>query len=203
MKKQILFIHGGTAFSKYSDFLEYLRTCEVRDPFAEALKRWTKTFADDLGDEYEVFMPTMPNKQDAKYEEWKIWFERHFQFLHDGVILVGHSQGGYFLLKYLSENDMPVTVHVVYLLASPAGPDDFEGEDGGDFAFDEEKVGEITKKAKKVYIFHSKDDPVVPLSHAERLAKLLPGAEPMTLKDKGHFLSETFPEFVAHIKEAS
>jgi len=200
MKKQLLFIHGGMAFSKYDAFLEYLRTCEVRDPFAEALKLWTRTLADDLGDEYEVFMPTMPNKQNARYEEWKIWFERYFQFLHDGVILMGHSQGGYFLLKYLSENTMPVTVRAVYLLASPAGPDDFGGEDGGDFNFDETKVGEITKKADKVYIFHSKDDPFVPYSHAERLKHLLPDADLVMFTDKGHFLKESFVELIKHVQ---
>ena len=231
MKKQLLFIHGGMAFSEYDAFLAYLQTCEVSDPLAPPQKRWTKNLPDDLGGDWDVFMPTMPNKQNAKYEEWKIWFERYFQFLHAGVVLVGHSQGGYFLLKYLSENDMPVNVRAVYLLGAPAGPGDFGveannfastpvsrvsgeqpmsldkvvggQEDGGDFAFDEKKVGAITQKAECVYIFHSKNDPVVPYSHAETLAELLPEAGPVTFENKGHFLEETFPEFLEHLRKNS
>jgi len=203
MKKQIVFIKGGEAFSHYEDFLNYLRTVEVRDPAALEQRRWTKTLQEDLGADFEVFMPTMPNKQNAKYEEWKIWLERHFQFLHDDVVLIGHSQGGYFLLKYLSENDMPVRVRALYLLASPAGPDDFGAEDGGDFAFETERIKDIQKNVKDVYIFHSEDDPVVPYSHATTLKGLLPNAKLITFSDRGHFLTETFPEFVEHIKANS
>lgn len=201
MKKQIVFIKGGEAFSNYEDFLTYLKTVEVRDPAALEQKRWTRTLQDDLGEAFEVFIPTMPNKQNAKYEEWKIWFERHFQFLHDDVVLIGHSQGGYFLLKYLSENAVPVKVKALYLLAAPAGPDDFGGEDGGDFAFDPYRLKDIMAQVKDIHILHSTDDPVVPYSHAEKLKAFLPKAELITFEDRGHFLMETFPELIDHIKE--
>lgn len=202
MKKQIVFIHGGTAFSSYDAFLQYLKTCEIKDPLEERPKRWKDTLRDDLGEEYEVFMPTMPNKQNARYDEWKIWFERHFGFLRDGVILIGHSQGGIFLLKYLSENKMPIKVGTLYLIASPGRPPQLDGEleDGGDFVFDESRVKSIENQVEKTFIFQSTDDPVVLFTHAEKLKELLPEAELVTFEDKGHFLEEKFPELLEHIR---
>ena len=52
----------------------------------------------------------MPCKFMVDYEAWKIWFERHFQFLQKEVILIGWSLGGRFLLKYLSENKFPFKI---------------------------------------------------------------------------------------------
>lgn len=200
MKKQVLYIHGATAFSDYKKFLEWLRTCEASDPLAERPGRWPDTLRSELGEDFEVYMPSMPNKQNAKYEEWKIWFERYFTFLRDGAVLIGWSQGGYFLLKYLSENAMPVAIKALYLLAAPTGPDDFGGEDGGDFTFKHEEAKNISKNVERIFIFHSKDDPVVPFSHAEKLQELLPEAESVIFEDKGHFLEERFPELTEHVR---
>ncbi len=66
--KQIVFIHGGNAFTQYEDFLEYLRTKPIEDPLNERKeKRWQTTLSETLGDTHEVYMPPMPNKQNAKY----------------------------------------------------------------------------------------------------------------------------------------
>lgn len=201
-KQQVFYIHGGSSYSRYEDFLEDLRTMPIRDlpGEPEAPKKWTRTLREDLGEDFEVFMPTMPNKMSAKYEEWKIWFERHFEYLRDGLILLGWSQGGYFLAKYLIENEPPVKIKALLLGAAPFAPDDFGGEDGGDFAFDTTKAGELSKKAEKILILHSKDDFVVPFSHGERFAAALPEAEFVVFEDKNHFLIEEFPELIAMIK---
>lgn len=199
-RKQVFFIHGATAFSDYERFLEHLRTVPLGDPLEPAPKRWKHTLGEDLGAEYEVFMPSMPNKQNAKFEEWKIWFERHFEFLRDGVILIGHSQGGYFLAKYLTENTLPLKARAVYMVAAPFEPDDFSGEDGGDFSFDTSRLANLLESTEHVFIFHSKDDPVVPLTHAERYKEALASAELVLFEDRGHFNTEEFPEIVEHIR---
>ena len=58
-----------------------------------------------LGGGYEVLIPQMPNSQNARYSEWKILFEKIISILDDEIILIGHSLGGIFLVKYFSEND--------------------------------------------------------------------------------------------------
>lgn len=195
MKQQVVYIHGGKAFSKYENFLEYLRTTEV-DPFKEHEERWPTNLASELGDGFEVIAPSMPNKQNARYEEWKIWFERHIPFLRGGVTLLGWSQGGYFLVRYLTENVLPVSVRALYLVAAPFYAEDFGGEDGGDFAFDLKLLPRLEDQVPNVHIFHSTDDFVVPYEHAEAYATHMKHAELTTFTDRNHFLQERFPELV-------
>jgi hypothetical protein len=202
MNKQLLFIHGAVAFSKYNAFLDHLMTESIDDPLGlELRKRWKDTLKEELSrDGYEVYMPSMPNRQNAKYVEWKIWFERYFEFLRDGIVLVGHSQGGYFLAKYLLENTMPVSIRALYLLAAPFEPDDFGGEDDGDFSFNTGDLVHLSSQVPDIYIFHSKDDTVVPYSHALRYHSALPAAHAVSFEDRGHFNTEEFPELLESIR---
>lgn len=204
MKKQIVFIHGGNAFSEYSDFIAYLRTKEIEDPFGGVSeKRWQPSLRELLRETHEVCYPSMPNNKNAHYAEWKLWFERYHAFLHDGVILVGYSLGGYFLAKYLSEERMPVTVDALYLLAAPFENDDFGGEDGGDFAFNPAKLPRLAEQVGSIYILHSEDDPVVPYAHALKYAAALPNARLVSFSDKNHFRLEEFPEFIELLQSAA
>jgi predicted alpha/beta hydrolase family esterase len=199
MKKQVVFIHGGEAFTSYEMFLEYLRTEEV-DPYQVKPKRWHQTLLNRLGEEYEVFTPSMPNKENAKYREWKLWFEKYIPFLRDGVVLIGHSLGGNFLGKYLIENDFPVSIGALMLVAAAYGPADFGGEDGGDFVFDTSLLHKLQNAVNQVVIFHSKDDFVVPYTHAQKYAAALTHAQLVTFEDRNHFLQLEFPELIESIK---
>ncbi len=202
MKQQVVFIHGGSAFSDYDAFLNYLKTTPLRNlPGKDSSKKWSDTLVDDLGGDFEVFTPSMPNKQNSKYEEWKIWFERHFEYLNDGVILVGWSQGGMFLSKYLSDNETPFKVKALLLLAAPYERFEIEGEDGENFYPDQNKVPELTEKIDNIIVFHSKDDFVVPYEHGEKYVAALPTAEFLSFEDKNHFLLEEFPELTEYLKK--
>lgn len=200
-KQQVFYIHGGSSYSKYEDYLETLRSTELRNlPRTMALRKWAGVLGEDLGEGYEVFAPSMPNSQNARYEEWKIWFERYFVYLRDDIILVGWSLGGMFLLKYLIENRFPRRLRALFLVASPACPFPDEAEDCGDFAFPAEKISLLADLAGQVFIFHSKDDPIVPYEHALILKKALPEAELITFSDRNHFLIEEFPEILQKIR---
>jgi predicted alpha/beta hydrolase family esterase len=203
MKKQVMFIHGGDSFTKREDFLRYLTKVEIRNlPSNQTGGFWTKTLREDLGEEFEVFMPSMPNSQNAKYDEWKIWFERHYDYLKDGVILVGWSLGGMFLAKYLIENKPKVAIKALVLLAAPCGYfDDSEGNDCGTFQFDPQQLPEITKSVKNISIWHSEDDFVVPFEHVRSYEKYLPEAEIVLFSDKNHFLVPTLSELISKIKK--
>lgn len=203
MKKQVFYIHGGSAYSDYDNFLNDIRDKTLWSPTGEIPKTWYQTLREDLGDEYEVFTPRMPNAQNAKYKEWKIWFQRHFEYLHDDVIFVGWSLGGMFLTKYLIENDTPFAVKHLFLLASVLGDgslNDENGEDDGDFGYLVEHIGLLAQKVKSVTIMHSKDDFVVPYEHALKYKEMLPSAELVLFEDKTHFLVEELPELVDLIK---
>lgn len=195
MKRQIVFIHGGEVYENYDQYVSDLRAFTI-DPFAEK-KKWRTTLSEALGDEYEVFLPQMPNKMNAKYLEWEIWFEKYLPFLKDGVILIGHSLGASFLLRYLSQKNLSIKVGGLYLIAAPYFEKD--QEEGGDFCFDEVHLPLIAQKVAKIVLIHSKDDVVVPFTHFEKLMSGFPNAESIVFDDKGHFNQESFPELIAHI----
>lgn len=200
-KKQVFYIHGGSAFSRYEDYINHLKTSELRFPHGDKPELWSKKLRQELGEDYEVFTPAMPNSQNSKYQEWKIWFERHFEFLHDDLCLVGWSQGALFLIKYLSENDLPLRISRLILIASPSFyfKDPSSGEDGGDFNLDSSKLSELANRADSIHLMHSKDDFVVPFEHALKLKEALPEAELVVFEDRNHFLQENFPELIGLI----
>jgi len=200
--QQVLFIHGGGGFSNYDDFLNSLRHNPLRNPTGEKPKRWSGALREDLGESFALFQPSMPNSENAKYEEWKTWLERHFEYLADGVILVGWSLGGMFLAKYLLENDPPFQPKSLFLLAAPAGYFvDEKGEDCGTFRFDPKNITNLATKVPEIEIWHSTDDFVVPYEHALVFSEALPTAKLVTFSDRNHFLQESFPELVEAIKK--
>jgi predicted alpha/beta hydrolase family esterase len=122
----------------------------------------------------------------------------------DEIILVGWSLGSMFLQKYLANNDLPVKVKALFLLASPHGyfKDLRSGEDGGDFNFnDADDVHSIADKVGSIVLMHSKDDFIVPYEHTLALYEKLSEAELVTFEDKNHFLVEELPELVERIKK--
>ena len=124
MKKQIVIIHGGDTFATREEYLSFLRNYEINiERFNTDKTDWKPWVRKMLQDEYEVITPQMPNKTNAQYGEWQLWFDKFIPFLNDGVILIGHSQGGIFLAKYLSENQFPKKIGGVMLVAAPYDKD--------------------------------------------------------------------------------
>jgi len=200
--KQVLFIHGGDGYSNRENFLQALQTQEIRNPKGEEVPRWSRTLRERLGADFELYQPTMPNKENAHYDEWKIWFERHLALVGEPVILVGWSLGGMFLLKYLAENEVAQEIKALFVLGTPAGHyDDGEGNDCGSFQFGLNALESVTQKVSEVHLLHSKDDFIVPYEHALALKDALSTAELHTFEDRNHFLQAEFPELVEWLKK--
>ena len=91
-------------YASHDEYLEFLKTVPVSNPFErEQQKKWKYLLESQLENTHEIAYLQMPNPRNATYQEWKIWFERHFEFMNDDIILIGNSLGGWFLAKYLSE----------------------------------------------------------------------------------------------------
>lgn len=182
--------------------MNYLRETPVRNlPGTEAGKHFTHTLREDLGEDFEVFMPSMPNKQNADFTEWSMWFERHFTYLSGEVTLVGWSLGGMFLTKYLSEQEVPFVVNKLVLLGAPCGKyDSPDGNDCGNFQFEPSVLSALAAKVEKILILHSNDDFVVPVEAAHQYKTHLPNAELVIYEDKNHFLSPKFPELLTILR---
>jgi predicted alpha/beta hydrolase family esterase len=196
MPKQIIIIHGGNAFASQEEFLNFLKNQKVSREYFMSSKRWKNTLHQELGENFEVLAPRMPNEQNAKYAEWKIWFERMLPFVEERAILLGHSLGGIFLAKYLSENKFPKKINALFIIAAPY----YEIADKGGFALGESLAG-VAAQCNNIHLYQSQDDPEVPFSEVEKYQKELPGAKMHIFKDRGHFKQEHFPEIVAEIKK--
>ena len=197
MKKQIIFIHGGETFDTYDDYVEYLRGCEF-DPYKERGRMWKDSLGEKFGSDFEVIAPQMPGQKNAKYLEWKLWFEKVIPYIDDDVVIVGHSLGGIFVAKYLSENDFPKKILATCLIAPPY--DDKNSEYSlADFALPD-TLEKFEKQVGKIFIYQSRDDTLVPFVSAEKYAKDLPKATLVVFEDRGHFLQEEFSELIESIK---
>ncbi|MEA1929788.1 MAG: alpha/beta hydrolase [Patescibacteria group bacterium] len=201
MKKQILVIHGGETFENYEDFLKFLREHPLE---LEDLKKgagWKDNLQEDLGSNYEVLKPEMPNGWNAHYVEWAIWLEKIAPLLNPNVSLVGHSMGGNFLVKYLAENKFPKEIESLHLVAAPF---DAEGSDFsmGDFALPS-SLNLVPQQVGQIFIYQSTDDALVPPANADKYKKVFPDATLRTFDDREHFSQERFPEIVEDIKKIS
>ncbi len=198
--KTVVVIHGGEAFDSYEDFVQHLRGYKEIELDRLAYKGWKEQLQERLGSEYRVIRPSMPNKQYAQYEPWSIWFEKIMDQIDASVTLVGHSLGGMFLLKYLSEHQLKCPVEALHTVAAPCSI-------GGrrkpitEFLVPED-LSNVEKQCGAIHLYHSDDDPTVPIGELDELAKRLSSATIHRLNGYGHVRQETFPELEAEIQNS-
>lgn len=194
--KQVIVIHGGTTFASYDTYLDYLSRKTVSIDRLLPKSSWKDSLQQALGEDYLVLTPSMPNSTNAKYGEWKLWFERITEIITDDCILIGHSLGGIFLAKYLSECEFPRRIKATILIAAPY--DDESDEDLADF-----KLTGVSslfqQQAGKILLFYGEDDPVVSASESEKYRQALPEANIHQQAAPDHFVRERFPELVRAI----
>lgn len=196
--KQVIAIHGGTTFARYEDFLKSLSTKKLIVERFTYKPIWKELLQENLGPEYQVLLPSMPNKQNAKYSEWKIWFDHFSEIAEDDCIIIGHSMGAIFLAKYLSENKFPRKIKATIMIAGPY--DDETGEDLTDFKL--EGISELFKsQAGRTVFFFGHDDVVTPESEIKKYQADLPSAEFNIMSAPDHFMRVEFPELLNTIKQ--
>lgn len=197
MQRQVIIIHGGTTYASYEEYLRDLKRAKI--DFERLMQRgWKDSFATKLGKGFQVIQPKMPNPSNATYAEWAIWFRKIVPFFTDEVVLVGHSLGGIFLAKYLATHTLSKKISAVILIAAP-----FEStseETLGDFTLPR-SLKKFAHQAGHIFVYHSVDDPVVPIAHAHQYLNALPTATGRIFKNKAHFNQPTFPELVREIRE--
>ncbi|MEO5948803.1 MAG: alpha/beta hydrolase [Candidatus Saccharimonas sp.] len=132
-----------------------------------------------------------------RYDDWKKEFER-FDIAPD-TILVGHSCGGGFLVRYLSEHK-DLQVGKVVLVAPWINPDNNPVSDTADF-FKFEIDPAFPSKTKGVTVFISSDDDPSVVKTVDILKEEVTGLSLREYTDKGHFCLENlgtieFPELL-------
>ena len=197
-KTQIFVIHGGMTFQNKKDYFSYLKNREVS---IEKKIKWTNEYLDkQLGKIFNIIRPRMPLQDNAKYEDWKMCFESYFPKLKNNIILVGSSLGGIFLAKYLSENKFPKKILSTYLICPPFDNTLTEEDLVGGFKLKSD-LSLLDNSSSNLYLLFSKDDKIIPASHAEKYRSKLKNANIKIYKSKnGHFKIKTFPEIIKMIR---
>ncbi len=136
-----------------------------------------------------------PTNWKPSYEEWKKVFERNK--IDENTILIGHSSGGAFLVRWLSEAKKKIKK---LILVSPgkAGKQrrDYLSNLYGDKAI--KNIGQYVNEG--IFLFTSNDDIPQHIQGAEEYKTELP-ARVVELKNHGHFTlgdmgTEEFPELL-------
>jgi predicted alpha/beta hydrolase family esterase len=198
MKSSLIVIHGGTTFDTYEEYWKYLESCKVSLEKTNR-KDWKDFLASNLP-KFEVMYPKMPNAKNARYPEWKLWFEKFIPLLSDEIVLIGHSLGGIFLAKYLSETEFPKKIKSLHLVAALYDTEVIK-DSLADFSLNGtvEKLGILTNN---IFLYQSKDDPEVAFANVEKYKRDIPTATLREFEDRGHFTQENFPELIKDIIES-
>lgn len=159
--QQVIIIHGGTTYPSHEEYFTALQNLTIKLDRMKPKKDWKDTLQEKLGDDFVVYAPQMPNKQNAQYEEWKILFEKVIALVDENSILIGHSMGGIFLAKYLSENKIHKKIQKTFLISAPFSDEGMVHESLCSFVR-EGSLSNLEKQAGEVYLYHSEDDMVVP-----------------------------------------
>ena len=180
MKRQLLFVQGGGA--GVHD--------EWDNKLVESLRR-------DLGSNYEIRYPRMPDEGDPKYKTWKTALETEFAKLNDGAILVGHSIGGTILINVLAEHPPERKVGSIFLVAAP-----FVGEGGwqSDDLKPSSELGKNLPRGVPIHLYHGLEDDTAPPSHADLYARAIPQARVHRLPGRDHQLNNDLRELAEVIR---
>jgi predicted alpha/beta hydrolase family esterase len=181
MTHQVLFIQGGGAEGTHEEW---------DDKLVESLGR-------ELGPDYEIRYPRMPNEAYPKYARWSAALKKEFGRLDDGAILVGHSIGGTILISTLVQKSPDLALNGIFLLAAP-----FVGKTG----WTSENIEPMSGLGKRlpaqvpVYVYHGSEDRTVPFEHAGLYAKAIPQAVVRRLAGRDHQLNNDMSEVAADIR---
>ncbi len=181
MPHQVLFVQGGGGEGTHDKWDNKL---------VESLGR-------ELGPEYQIRYPHMPNGADPKYARWKAALKKEFGRLDDGAILVGHSIGGTILINTVVEEPPDLALSGIFLLAAP-----FVGESG----WPSEDIKPMSGLGKRlpaqtpVYVYHGSEDETAPFEHVGLYARAIPQAVVRRLAGRDHQLNNDMSEVAADIR---
>lgn len=160
-------------------------------------KRWMNWLADKLNAKgLSALAPDLPVSWKPTYSDWKKAFEQYS--VDENSILIGHSCGGAFLVRWLLETGLVVKKLILVAPAKiPETPDDSRRD-----LYDFELPREIPHLANEVVLFTSNDFP----HHLQSLELYTRALNPRVIKleNKGHFLffqmgTNEFPELLDEV----
>lgn len=165
---------------------------------------WLKKNLEKLG--HEIIVPQFPSPPGEWpiMSEWLDVWKKYENEIDDNTVIISHSLGGLFFLRLLEKMKKPIRTAIFVSASTGVKPLKYYDGDlafSGNFDFDWDK---IKSNAQKFIAFHSDNDPIVPISNGENLAKHL-GIDLTVIPNSGHFNAAAgyteFPKLLEKIKE--
>jgi len=180
--KRIILVHGSPT---KEEFLKN-STSPANAHWFPWLKEKAKNF------NLNFFALDYPRPYDPIYEEWVNLFST--QIVDKNSILIGHSAGAGFLLRFLSEN-RNIVVNKVILVAPWLDPKKELNTSFLKFSLDT-----TLDKRNNIFVFLSTDDDSDLIESFLIIKKAFPDIHYLEYADKGHFCDKTFPEIITVIQ---
>jgi predicted alpha/beta hydrolase family esterase len=151
----------------------------------------------ELGTGYTIHYPRMPDEDDPDPTAWKQAIDRELKKLSEGVILVGHSIGAAILIDYLVDGNLEWRPYGVFLIATP-----FIGDRGWPIADlrPTKKLASLFPDDAPLYLYHGRDDEIVPFSHVGMFAKAFPHATIRRFEGRNHQLNDNLSQLAHDIR---
>jgi len=178
--KQVVFIQGGGE--------------GVHDQWDNKL---VDSLRRELGPEYDVRYPRMPNEADPSYTLWKVALAKEIADLDDDAALIGHSVGGTILINALAETPPNRKLAGIFLIAAP-----YVGR-GGWPSGDIKQTSNLSARLPSdtpVHLYHGSDDETAPFAHLDLYARAIPGAIVHRLPGRNHQLNDDLAEVAADVR---
>jgi uncharacterized protein len=160
---------------------------------------WIKKELEELA--CDVYVPHFPTSNPTLLGEWLGVFKPYQKYLDKASIVIGHSVGVPFILTILESSPAKSAFLVSGFATNPDNEFTPIMKNIADKQFD---WSAIRKNCKNFTVFHSDNDPYVPLSLAEELAENL-GTEVSLVEGAGHFNADAgytaFPLLLEYIKQ--
>ncbi|MBI2044575.1 leucine--tRNA ligase [Candidatus Pacearchaeota archaeon] len=156
---------------------------------------WIKKILEEKG--IKVFAPNMPEPWGSTYMAWKKEFEKISNNINENSILIGHSRGTAFLVKWLGETGKKIKK---LILVAPWKIADKKYKE----SFYDYKINDsVRSQVKDIVIFTSNDEEKDGKKSAKVFHDSL-GGKLIELKDHGHYVLEDmgtkeFPELLNEI----
>jgi predicted alpha/beta hydrolase family esterase len=163
-------------------------------------KRVADGLRQELGDDFAVEFPRMPDEDEPDLATWGPVITGAIERGSDRLVLIGHSGGGYLLLKYLATERPSTPIAAICIIAAPFPAGDpawtFDG-----FELPEHFADHLPSDTP-VFLYASKDDDSVPFAHRDLYAAAIPGSVTRTTSG-GHQLEGDLGVVAADIRRVA
>ncbi len=163
---------------------------------------WLKRELERKG--YKVWIPNLPKSGEPSMRRYNDFIFPKWKFTSESII-IGHSSGAVAALGILQELPRNTVINKAILVAGFTT--DLGWKEMKDLFGIRLNWQKIKKQVRNIILYHSDNDPYIPLWHGEKLKKLL-GAELIVMSKQGHFNVSSmgkkytkFPELLEKIAE--